>query len=122
MPGEGAEAANSAAAAAAANPKLAQVQGKIWDAAALRWRWPHEGADGPRLPMEPDGETAGNLAVGAVAGAGAQQVRVRGSTETDCRGACGGEEREEREEWDDEDECVYVTPKQVRLVPCPRLE
>lgn len=121
VPGEGAKAANSAA-AAAANPKLAQVQGKIWDAAALRWRWPHEGAGGPvkRLPTEPDGETAGNLAVGAAAGgAGAKQDRVRGSTETECRGACGNEEREEREAWDDEDECVYVTPKQVRLVALP---
>jgi len=110
----------------AGESKLAQMQGKIWDAAGLRWVEPRahpqesvgaceegRGSGGAAVQFVAD-DNAGGLQAGVSSEGG--EERGRRVVASGGAGGCGA--GSESEEWDDEDECVYVTPKQVCVCVC----
>ena len=85
--------------------KSASIASKLWDAEQMRWINSESDVESARPGSEAESRQAGSLEV-LLGSAGGGSAR-------DGDGRAAGECQYALEEWDDEDECVYVTPKQV---------
>ena len=85
--------------------KSASIASKLWDAEQMRWINAESDVESARSGVAAESRQDGNLE--ALLGSAGSGSAIDGD------GRAAGECQYVLEEWDDEDECVYVTPKQV---------
>jgi len=121
------------------SPVLSCTQGKVWDAVEMRWKCAdaagssvggHGGArdslESGRVCEARDSDACGDdcgddcgQGAGGLVGKLSALLHARGAEEPATAAETAGADSDRglegcgSEEWDDEDECVYVTPKQV---------